>query len=148
LSELNMKYDLIYTSNVLEHIEDERNALLELSNSLAKGGILAIYVPAHSFLYTEMDNSIGHFRRYSKADLKQKTSNLGLELVYLSYSDSLGYLATLLVKFIGYKSTANLGAARSLSMYDKYLYPISKTLDALGARYIVGKNIIMILKKI
>ena len=38
-------YDLIYCSNVLEHIENDRGAMLELHRILAPGGLAIIQVP-------------------------------------------------------------------------------------------------------
>jgi 2-polyprenyl-3-methyl-5-hydroxy-6-metoxy-1,4-benzoquinol methylase len=49
------KIDLIYTSNVLEHIDDDVTVLRELAKSLESNGMIVIYVPAIQFLYSDMD---------------------------------------------------------------------------------------------
>ena len=47
LRETSQDYAAIYTSNVLEHIEDDEAILRELYDSLIPGGVIGIYVPAH-----------------------------------------------------------------------------------------------------
>ena len=147
LKDSKQDYAAIYTSNVLEHIEDDKGALSELYSALISGGGLAIYVPAHAFLFTKMDYQVGHVRRYGRVELKRKVINAGFKIESLSYADSLGFFATLLVKMIGYRGTGDLGSSRSLLLYDRFVFPISKTLDRLGARHFIGKNLILIARK-
>ena len=70
LKETTQNYAAIYTSNVLEHIEDDSAVLKELFDSLVKGGVIGIYVPAHPFLYSTMDKEIGHFLSFQEILLK------------------------------------------------------------------------------
>jgi SAM-dependent methyltransferase len=147
LKDTAQNYDAIYTSNVLEHIEDDQVALSDLHSSLVSGGWIAIYVPAHSYLFTQMDLEVGHVRRYSRSELKKKVLQAGFEIKVLNYNDSLGFFATLLVKVMGYREKANLGSPKSLLFYDKYVFPISRFLDHVGFRFLVGKNLILIARK-
>jgi SAM-dependent methyltransferase len=144
LNETSQNYAAIYSSNVLEHIEDDSAILLELFKSLTPGGIIGIYVPAHPFLYSSMDAEIGHVRRYKRSELRDKVLAAGFEIQSLTYDESVGFLASALVKIVGYKNQANLGSKNSLVFYDNYIYPISRVLDRLGFRYIVGKNLILV----
>ena len=147
LKETTQDYDVIYTSNVLEHIEDDEFALSELFSALKSGGQLGIYVPAHAFLFTRMDYEVGHVRRYSRSELKKKVLRAGFVIESLSYADSLGFFATLLVKIIGYRGTGDLGSSKSLILYDRFIFPISRLLDQIGIRFIIGKNLILIARK-
>lgn len=65
------KYDIIYSSNVLEHIENDFETIKNLKKMLKKNGFLIIFVPAFNFLYSEFDVKIGHYRRYDKQRLNQ-----------------------------------------------------------------------------
>jgi hypothetical protein len=94
-----------------------------------------------------MDYQVGHVRRYSKPELKRKILNAGFKIDSLSYSDSLGYFATILVKMIGYRETGNLGSTKSLLFYDRFIFPLSKVLDSMGVRHLIGKNLILIARK-
>ena len=42
---------------------------------LKKGGYLIINVPAFSFLNSNFDKDVGHYRRYSKSDFKKNKSH-------------------------------------------------------------------------
>ena len=129
---------------MLEHIEDDEAILRELYDSLIPGGLLGVYVPAHMILWTGMDESVGHFRRYSKKEIKSKMLLAGFNIESSQYDESIGFLALLLLRLIGYKRIGNLGSAKSLIFYDKFVYPVSRLLDLLGFRIIAGKNLLVI----
>jgi SAM-dependent methyltransferase len=87
--------DTIVCFNVLEHIGDDISALLRLRRILAPGGHLVILVPAFSFLYTEYDRSLGHFRRYTATGLKEKLSRCGFHVADLYHFNLAGVLGWL-----------------------------------------------------
>ena len=136
-------YDGIYTSNVLEHVEDDIEVLRKTHTMLKPGCNLVVYVPAFMCLYSELDSSIGHYRRYNKKELLEKLRENRFEVIDSFYVDSIGFFASLAIKFFGYKGSLRLGNKGSLLIYDKYIYPISKILDGLGLRYFFGKNILV-----
>ncbi|MCA3086086.1 MAG: hypothetical protein ING65_07185 [Rhodocyclaceae bacterium] len=47
----------------------------------------------------------------------------------------------------GYSPTKKLGSALDLSLYDRFILPLSSALDAVGFRYLFGKNLLVIAKK-
>ncbi len=148
LTETTQQYEAIYSSNVLEHIVDDEATLSELNLTLKENGMIGIYVPAHNFLFSSLDKQVGHVRRYSKSELIGKVQNAGFTIIKVKYDDCLGFFASLLVKIVGYKNKANLGNSYSLKIYDKYIYPVSRTLDKMGASKLIGKNILLIAQKI
>ena len=133
----------IYTSNVLEHIENDREILLELFTKIKKGGVLSIYVPAIPTLYSELDRKVGHYRRYKKRELIKKVQEAGFDVALCEWNDCLGILGSLAMKLIGYKSDGVIGGRKSLLFYDKIIYPISRILDSIIFRRIVGKNLLV-----
>jgi hypothetical protein len=60
---------------VLEHIEDDFAAFEKLVQLVKPGGILLITVPAGQWLYGFHDESLGHFRRYSRRQLARLVSD-------------------------------------------------------------------------
>ena len=140
-------YSGIYTSNVLEHIDDDVEALRNIHAMLKPGGHLVIYVPAFMCLYSKLDSSIGHYRRYHKEELFEKLRKSRFEVIDSFYVDSIGFFASLAIKFFGYKGRLRLGGKTSLLLYDKLIYPVSEVLDALGLRYFFGKNILVAVRK-
>ncbi len=78
-------FDLVTAFDVLEHIEDDRGALLEFGRVLRPGGYLLIYTPALPWLYNEHDRIVHHKRRYRRAELEQKLHQAGYRIEHLSY---------------------------------------------------------------
>jgi len=76
---------LIGLFDVLEHVDDDQGTLAGLFSLLAPGGILALTVPAHPFLFDEMDALACHRRRYARRELKEKLSRAGFEVRFLSH---------------------------------------------------------------
>jgi SAM-dependent methyltransferase len=71
------KYGLVMAFEVLEHIEDDLEALKRWHNLVADGGCLLMSVPAHAKDYNEEDRAAGHIRRYERSGLEEKLSAAG-----------------------------------------------------------------------
>lgn len=65
--ELPRFYDVIGAFDVIEHIEDDRKAVLWILERLKPGGIFVATVPAFQWLFSDHDRVLGHHRRYSAA---------------------------------------------------------------------------------
>jgi len=137
-------YDYIYSSNVLEHIEDDVHALRQIRMLLNGDGCLALYVPAFMCLYSEHDVAVGHYRRYGRKELAAKLDAAGFRVMESCYDDCVGFFASLVVKLMGYPGKESLGGLR---IYDTCVYPFSAFLDRMGCRYLFGKNILIFAKK-
>lgn len=137
-------YDVIYTLNVLEHIEDDVNTLKIANEKLKNEAVLLIYVPAFMTLFTSMDKKVGHFRRYTGSELRGKLIEAGFVVESVRYVDCLGYLAALLFKYVGNESGDINKSA--LIIYDKLIFPISVMLDTFMGRFF-GKNVFVVAKK-
>lgn len=147
VNHIRKKYDGIYSSNVLEHIEDDVSALRKLNALLEKDSKIAIYVPAFMCIYSELDAHVGHYRRYSKKELVTKLNEAGFDVVACQYVDSIGFLAWWTTRIRGYNSRNKFGNNNNeLKIYDRYIYPFSKLLDRLGFKYLFGKNILVVAK--
>jgi SAM-dependent methyltransferase len=138
---------LIYSSNVLEHIEDDVEVLINIYNKLLPNGLVAIFVPAFPFLFSDFDHQVGHYRRYTKKELKEKVTMAGFEIVTLKYFDSLGIITWWLMKQIGIRPNSKNGISLLMSIYDNLVFPISRIIDFCGFSRIAGKNLILIGRK-
>ena len=78
------EYDFAFALNVLEHIRDDKLAVVNLASKMRPNGRIFIQVPAHMFLYNGMDKAIGHYRRYRKKDIVRlaKSANLRIAKMY------------------------------------------------------------------
>lgn len=79
------KYDVICAFDVLEHIKDDSLALKNIGKALKKDGLLIFSVPAFQFLYSGHDIYMGHHRRYSMRDLRQKLVNNDFQIIKIFY---------------------------------------------------------------
>ena len=77
-------FDLILAADVIEHIEDDEAVLLYLSELLNKNGQILITVPAFNFLFSSKDKVLGHYRRYTKKNIKKIISKY-FSITKLSY---------------------------------------------------------------
>jgi SAM-dependent methyltransferase len=139
-------FDYIFTSNVLEHIEDDSSAIIKLYNILRPGGGLGIFVPANMFLYSNTDSKLGHYRRYSRKNLINKVSESGFKIELCVYADSLGFFTWLILKI--FKLGINDSVSLLLPIYDKFVWPLSNMLDKLGFKFLFGKNLLLLARKL
>ena len=73
-------FDSVMAFEVLEHIEDDGNAVARWRRCLKPGGRLIISVPAHQSRWDASDIWAGHFRRYEKAQLTSLLEREGFEV--------------------------------------------------------------------
>ena len=144
LSCINGGVDLIFSSNVLEHIEDDISVMREMSQQLNANGKIFLYLPAKMILWSNMDDEVGHYRRYEYKELKDKCEEVGLKIDSLHFVDSVGFFAALLMKIFGYNKDSGIGSVSTIKFYDKWLLPISIILDSIGFKYFLGKNIALV----
>lgn len=76
------RFDAQVCLNVLEHINDDRAALKECLELLEPEGRLILVVPQYQWLFGSLDEEDGHYRRYSRAELKAKLLESGFEVIH------------------------------------------------------------------
>jgi 2-polyprenyl-3-methyl-5-hydroxy-6-metoxy-1,4-benzoquinol methylase len=78
------KYDLVAATDVIEHIENDQDAVKQLQGLLGPGGRLIITVPALPGLFGYHDELLGHFRRYTNSSLKKLIEG-SFQITHLRY---------------------------------------------------------------
>ena len=140
----NSKYETVISMNVLEHIEDDLSVIKQFFNLLMPGGVLILYLPHSSFLWSNLDELVDHHRRYSKKELIHKLEKVGFEITKVKYFDFVGSIVLTLSNLLNLK--LNFSKKRLL-IYDKYFFKYLKFLD-LFFQNVFGKNILVIAKKV
>ena len=136
------RFDTAMYVDVLEHIEDDKAEMTAAAARLRPGGTLIVLAPAHGFLFSPFDTSIGHYRRYDAAMMRALTQP-DLDLIALQSLDSIGLFASLANRLLLKQSMPTRG---QLAVWDRYMVPLSRWVDpVLGYR--VGKSIIGVWKK-
>jgi SAM-dependent methyltransferase len=72
--------DSVVCLNVLEHIEDDLQGLRNIHSALKPGGRAIILVPHGQEVYGSLDKVLGHFRRYTHAELQTKMETVGFQV--------------------------------------------------------------------
>lgn len=86
--------------DVLEHLENPKIILEEIHRILKPEGSLLISVPAHQWLFSDFDTSIGHFRRYSMKSLSALLSICGFGQIRNNYLFSIFVLPAFIIRKI------------------------------------------------
>lgn len=83
------EFDIITALDVLEHLDDDLAALLELKRTLKPGGLLVVSVPAYPALWSYWDDILGHRRRYTVKMMRDVVKKAGLRVRKVSYSNAI-----------------------------------------------------------
>lgn len=132
-------FDCILYIDVLEHISDDRGQIDDAANLVRPGGHIVVLAPAHRWLFSEFDKSIGHLRRYQKLTLRSLKPS-GWTEKKLSYLDSVGVLLSL----------GNVLALRQsmptraqIAVWDRWCVPLSRHVDR-WSHGLIGKSILAV----
>ena len=86
-------FDLACSFEVLEHIADDGDALVQWREHLRPSGWLLLSVPAHQEDFGAADELVGHYRRYERGMLTSRLEKAGFEVVrFNSYGAGLGHV--------------------------------------------------------
>ena len=126
-------FDLIALLDVLEHVENDQKLILELKPLLKKGGMFLLTVPAYQWLWSAHDEVLGHFRRYSRSDIKEKLVDLGLRIKYSTYIISSVWPIVVIYRLINQKpETSYVNLPSSANYFLIFLLKV----EALLLKYI------------
>jgi SAM-dependent methyltransferase len=109
-------FDAVTALDVLEHCDDDRHALSEISRVLVAGGLLLVTVPAFSWLWSPHDEALHHRRRYSKAELLALVEGCGFEVCKLSYFNFFVFPLVAFGRFISKALHLNRGGSDTSSV--------------------------------
>jgi SAM-dependent methyltransferase len=75
------EFDVIGSFDVLEHVEEDETALLQMFCATRIGGGILLTVPQHPFLWSAADDYSFHKRRYTRHELVSKVERAGFKIV-------------------------------------------------------------------
>lgn len=134
------KPDTVISLNVVEHIEDDLATLKNYHDVLQPGGHAVILVPAHQWLFSECDRTLGHFRRYTRAMLSDRMKEAGFEVVQTSEFNRLGVLGWYVSGKMGRKDLS----PGQMKLFNRLL-PIAKIIERFDG--LPGLSVIAIGRK-
>ena len=93
-------FKFILATDILEHVEDDLSALVEISRVLKKGGEVLITVPAFLCLWGLQDEVAEHKRRYLLNEIIGKIDKSGLKVTESYYFNYLLFAPILVSRFL------------------------------------------------
>jgi glycosyltransferase involved in cell wall biosynthesis len=121
------KLDTVVCINVLEHIEDDEKVLRNFYQLLRPGGHALLLVPADPRLYSAVDKTLGHYRRYTREEMVAKMQQAGFDVVESKGFNRLGSLGWFVSGKVLGRTTLSAG---QMKLYE-WLLPLAKLFDWL-----------------
>lgn len=136
------QFDTVVSLNVIEHIQDDAQAIAYCTALLKPGGHLIILVPAFQALYNLFDKELGHYVRYTDRSMGRLFEKAGLEVINQQYFNAVGIAGWMMNGSILRKK---LIPRKQLQLFDK-LVPVIKLVDNLTFHKI-GLSVITVGRK-
>jgi len=83
--------------NVLEHIKNDQDCIRKLCSAMDAGSRIILFCPAFNLLYSKLDESYGHYRRYDENSLKLMVQGTDLDVSFTRYYNIAGFFAWILL---------------------------------------------------
>ena len=136
------EWNAILNVNVLEHIrEDERELAIYRQKLAREKGALCLFVPARPEIYALIDKDFGHFRRYTRVELRGKLERAGFEVLKLRYYNLAGYFGWWLNFCFLKKRGFDLSAVR---FFDRIIFPPVHAVESKICPPPIGQSLLAI----
>lgn len=112
--------DAVLALDVIEHLEDDRQALSRLGSMVRAGGYVIVSVPALPELWSAYDEIQGHKRRYLPATLREAFLGTNLELRDLLWWGA-WMVPVLKAIRLGFGVSSSSSSSSSSQLYVKHL---------------------------
>jgi SAM-dependent methyltransferase len=83
------EFDVVGAFDVLEHVIEDKDVLVQMFNAVRPGGGLLVTVPQHPSLWSASDRFAMHQRRYKRAELRRKVESAGFRVERITSFNSL-----------------------------------------------------------
>jgi SAM-dependent methyltransferase len=111
--------DTVICLNVLEHIGDDAGTLDRIRTVLQPAGRLILLVPNDPASYGTLDEALGHHRRYTRTQLKQRVEDAGFELERMLEFNRVSLPAW---RFTGKVLKARTLSSAGMKMFDRFVW--------------------------
>ena len=136
------RWDVVFSVNVLEHLERDERELSVYHQLLAPTrGVLCLFVPARPELYAPLDRDFGHFRRYTRRELRRKLNQAGFAILRLHYYNWIGYFAWGLSFRVLRRRHFS---ARAVRWFDRFVFPVMNRLERQVLRPPFGQSLLAV----
>ncbi|MFA7368227.1 MAG: class I SAM-dependent methyltransferase [Kiritimatiellales bacterium] len=146
-------FDVAAALDVLEHVENDNDALKDWFRILKPDGRLLITVPAYQWLWSGHDEALGHYRRYTASQLHQKLNQAGFSVGKRSYAITFSFPLILGYRLLDSLRRSDRTPAASYVLLPRPVNAVLTALlklEALLLRFMnfpVGTSVVIIAKK-
>ena len=134
--------DSLVSMNVVEHIEDDLSAVINMNRTLSNQDRLVLLLPSHMALYSKLDKNLGHYRRYTKASLRILLEKAGFKVETMRYVNMLGALGWF---FNGRMLRRGVLPSRQLRAFD-WLVPLLRIEEKMDPWF--GLSVLAVARKV
>lgn len=131
--ELYGTFDSVVMVQVIEHVEDDLSVICHMTKYLKKGGYIIIQVPALKWLFGHWDKQAGHFRRYTKKDIRNFTENSGCwisEMYYFNFPGIFGWWFNFCLKKNDFGNTVDNAKLNEQGIFfDRTIVPVISLIE-------------------
>ncbi len=132
-------FDNLFALNVIEHIEDDTQALVNCKKLLKSGGRMVILVPAYQALYNGFDEELFHFRRYTRSSMSRVFEAAQVPVLKRFHFNFMGIFGWFVSGNLLKKRTIPSG---QMGLYNK-LVPIFRLIDKIVLQQ-VGLSVVVV----
>lgn len=136
-------FETVFSSNVLEHIPDDKLALQNIYDLLKPKGYLLLFLPAKKCLMGELDRQLKHFRRYEKNEFQACLVNMGFRITKIRYFNLIGFFTWWFSSCMLKQKYISPKASR---MYDNLLVPLLELEKKYNLPF--GQNLMIVAQKL
>jgi len=147
------EFDLICSFDVLEHIDDDQAALVQMYQACQSGGGLMLTVPQHRWLWSSTDDYAHHKRRYTREELVARVNKAGFRVEYATSFVSL-LLPVMMVSRLLQKSgdaddqmDAGFKIGKLVNRLLLSVMKVERGLISLGLTFPVGGSLLLVARK-
>lgn len=90
--------DYVTALDVLEHVKPDAAVVQGFHRLLKTGGVAAVTVPASMALWSDWDESLHHFRRYDRPQLRALFPEAQWDVIHVNYTNVIAYPAVWLIR--------------------------------------------------
>jgi SAM-dependent methyltransferase len=130
--------------NVLEHIEDDHQAIQAIAALLKPPGTVVLLVPAFPALYGPIDRCLKHARRYTRKSLVDLAERAGLQVRLIRYVNIIGFFGWWINAHILRLEEQSPG---QIAIFDRCIVPVMSRVErALPPPF--GQSLLAVFEKV
>lgn len=135
-------FDTVFALNVVEHIANDKQALINCRKLLKMDGHLIILVPAFQSIFNHFDTALGHFRRYTAKSLLPVFQASEFSVIHRQYFNLIGIAGWWVSGTLLRKKIIPEG---QMKLYN-FFVPVFRIIDLISRKWL-GLSVIMVGKR-